>query len=722
MKIFIRSGLLFLYLLFSLVINAHAQKTSESDFWRVQFFLKMDQASFTKEAITFLPRSTETQKIISLKKYAPNYDFTEENNQNNLKITWHSNKKKSAPDWIIYDSVLRITPKDNNIILNPSHKTAISDLSNNYYISLSRDENKLIKSKLQNLGITNTTAFHEKIRIIYDYILNSIKLKEKSRKNKSHLLARILKYRTASQSEKLYLFRCFASFFQVPSRVANGILLQDRSMPKEITQWTQLFLNNSWFDFDLENGHFISVPENYLFLFFGEKIPFLKVSQGIKSEFQFVAYRISEESAFENDDLIIPQSNLFDKSYFKKLTKRERYMKNAFGNIAIFTDQEIPEGILEKIYNQGKRSDARVSFYNAPYESLFFRGSYLAKLLNHNYSTVRKADALLILSEDDAGLYALFDLARSKKKLSKTTIFLSGNFSKPVAKILGYTLYKLLKPKEIFLISENVKVERAWDIIKDNILDGIPIKIVSKKWNLTILDLSHKFKSKLDSWRHFIVDSWVKASKAQIHLESIYLILILPIIALVIVFIRNIIGLDTFGTFTPVIISIGFLKTGLLWGIILFAIIVASGILFRKLFQSIHIHVIARMAMLITMVSITMIALMVLGIHLEWGALINVSILPMVIMAGIIENFTRSQMELGSKEALRLTIYTLFVSSISYLIIDVTGMQSLILVFPEWILGAIIFSFLIGRWKGIRLTEYLRFYKIVGPHHQESQK
>jgi hypothetical protein len=121
------------------------------------------------------------------------------------------------------------------------------------------------------------------------------------------------------------------------------------------------------------------------------------------------------------------------------------------------------------------------------------------------------------------------------------------------------------------------------------------------------------------------------------------------------------------------------------------------------------------MAMLIALVGLTMLTSVIVGVYLGWGSLVNISILPMVIMAGIVENFTQTQMEVGFSEAFRLTIYTLIVAVISYLIIDTVGFQSLILVFPEIIIVAILLEILIGRWSGIRLMEYVRFYKITGP-------
>ncbi len=51
--------------------------------------------------------------------------------------------------------------------------------------------------------------------------------------------------------------------------------------------------------------------------------------------------------------------------------------------------------------------------------------------------------------------------------------------------------------------------------------------------------------------------------------------IMIPIGVLVILILRNLIGLQTLGTFTPVLIALAFRETGLQWGIALFTVITA---------------------------------------------------------------------------------------------------------------------------------------------------
>jgi len=202
---------------------------------------------------------------------------------------------------------------------------------------------------------------------------------------------------------------------------------------------------------------------------------------------------------------------------------------------------------------------------------------------------------------------------------------------------------------------------------------------------------------------------------AQVPLQAINLILVLPVIACIVVIFRSVVGIETFGTFAPVIVSLAFLMTGLTWGVAIFCVIVGLGVVLRSALQWFRIQLVARLAVLIALVSVMMAGLTIAGAYLGVGALLNVSIFPMVIMSNVIENFTTTQVELGTREAIRLTRNTLLVCAACYLTIEWTGLQSIVLSFPEVLIGVVALEIAIGKWRGLRLLEYLRFAELGRP-------
>ncbi len=84
-------------------------------------------------------------------------------------------------------------------------------------------------------------------------------------------------------------------------------------------------------------------------------------------------------------------------------------------------------------------------------------------------------------------------------------------------------------------------------------------------------------------------------------------------------------------------------------------------------------------------------------------------------MSNVIENFTTTQVELGTREAIRLTRNTLFVCAACYLTIEWAGLQSIVLSFPEVLVLVIALEIAIGKWRGLRLLEYVRFSDLGRP-------
>ena len=71
-----------------------------------------------------------------------------------------------------------------------------------------------------------------------------------------------------------------------------------------------------------------------------------------------------------------------------------------------------------------------------------------------------------------------------------------------------------------------------------------------------------------------------------IQTQAVYsVILMIPIGALIMVLMRNVIGIDAFGTFMPVLIALSFRETQLLWGAILFTLLVTLGLSIRFLLE-----------------------------------------------------------------------------------------------------------------------------------------
>lgn len=195
--------------------------------------------------------------------------------------------------------------------------------------------------------------------------------------------------------------------------------------------------------------------------------------------------------------------------------------------------------------------------------------------------------------------------------------------------------------------------------------------------------------------------------------NTIALILMLPVVATFITFCRQIIGIRGFGIYITLIVAFAFVATGLKYGLVVFFVVVAVGTFLRSLIKKIRILYLPRMAIILTGVTLVIFLMFYLGSYLNIQGLQIISIFPILITMLIVERFVAAQIERGANTAILMTIETLILAVISYFIISWTVLQKLILSFPiVTILILFLFNFALGKWTGLRLTEYFRFKEL----------
>lgn len=192
--------------------------------------------------------------------------------------------------------------------------------------------------------------------------------------------------------------------------------------------------------------------------------------------------------------------------------------------------------------------------------------------------------------------------------------------------------------------------------------------------------------------------------------QNVYRVLLMvPIGAFLIVFLRNVIGLRTFGTFMPILMALAFRETELLWGIILFCLIVALGLLIRFYLEYLKLLLVPRLAAVLIIVIMLMAAVSMLSHKLGFDRGLSVALFPMVILAMTIERMSLVWEELGPAEALIQGVGSLAVAALGYLCMTSRYLSHLIFVFPELLLVVLAMTLLLGRYTGYRLTEIWRF-------------
>ncbi len=199
------------------------------------------------------------------------------------------------------------------------------------------------------------------------------------------------------------------------------------------------------------------------------------------------------------------------------------------------------------------------------------------------------------------------------------------------------------------------------------------------------------------------------AIRSGVPANTIILILLLPFLATLVVFFRQIIGLPTLEMLVPIALSITFVATGIFVGAILLATILFSSIVARLLLKKIRIMQLPKMALSMFLVSLFVFMALVVSTSLRLFNVAQLSFLPVILFILLSDKIVALQLSQGSRPAIVITIFTLILGAIGYLILSFAPIRNYILLYPEIILVLIPINIVMGRYFGLRLTEFHRF-------------
>lgn len=187
------------------------------------------------------------------------------------------------------------------------------------------------------------------------------------------------------------------------------------------------------------------------------------------------------------------------------------------------------------------------------------------------------------------------------------------------------------------------------------------------------------------------------------------LLLLIPLGALVVVILRNLVGIRTSGTFMPVLIALSFLQTSLLLGLALFILVVGVGLVMRSYLTRLNLLLVPRIASVLVFVIIIYAAIGILSFKMGWDWGLKVTFFPMIILSWTIERMSILWDEDGGHEVLIQGGGSLLTASIAYLLMSNEIIADTIFLFPELLLILLAIIIAIGSYSGYRLSDLRRF-------------
>ncbi len=217
----------------------------------------------------------------------------------------------------------------------------------------------------------------------------------------------------------------------------------------------------------------------------------------------------------------------------------------------------------------------------------------------------------------------------------------------------------------------------------------------------------------LSESRFNVLNLYAAFEKVGISQNLLKILLMLPYGALVVVIFRNVVGLETFGTFLPALIAAASRETGLLWGMVGFVLVVFVASLVRRILDGMHLLHSPKMAIMLTVVVGMLVSVSAFSIQMGWLNLAHMTLFPIAILAITAERVAIIEAEQGLMKALHITLTTLVVIAGCYVVMDSLFLQTVTLAFPEVLLLVIALNLWLGKWIGLRLVEFVRFRRLI---------
>lgn len=222
-----------------------------------------------------------------------------------------------------------------------------------------------------------------------------------------------------------------------------------------------------------------------------------------------------------------------------------------------------------------------------------------------------------------------------------------------------------------------------------------------------------------------LVQNGVTINDVQL-IQHAYLILIMvPIVTTILAIFRYIVGIKSPSIFAVLILTFTFLELGfqrglnedfiqgLKYGSLLYFIVLIIATIAYALIKKFRMHYIPKMSIVFTCVSVGYILLILITRMTNTASLILSNTFVLIVIATLAENMASTYARKDFKYSLDLSLRTYIIALFCFIVISLDVIRSAFLTYPYLIILVVIINIYIGKFKGLRLTEYFRFKTIL---------
>ena len=333
----------------------------------------------------------------------------------------------------------------------------------------------------------------------------------------------------------------------------------------------------------------------------------------------------------------------------------------------------------------------------------------LVRKIQENLNFLYDTDLIIFQTRSNLGIQSFAQfwkrLSEEKKFDVKDKFFVQlANDSLAQSVRLTQPAFQIIGPEQIFV----TRPEAINPILESENLTEIELLLRSRGIEYQVVDSL----SGVPFWLPFsrLLSYFVTNGISQ---SVLYILLSVPFLALIISFARQFIGISTFGVFAPLMLALSFLVLGWQFGLVVFLVVLLVSNLIRMIFNRVELLYIPKVSLLLSTLALSF--LPVLGIAVYFGTSLDLSlaIFPMMVMSTISEKFLSAQSAEGIQNALIATAETVIVSLLAYSFVEWDFIRDMVLATPEYVILPILANVWLGRFTGLRVSEYFKFRSLL---------
>lgn len=391
--------------------------------------------------------------------------------------------------------------------------------------------------------------------------------------------------------------------------------------------------------------------------------------------------------------------------------------------IILITDQTEVKDRIEIIQNFAEKKGVYIKLIDSFGSSTeFISEEVLTKKLTEASDNLNKANQIIIWTKENAGLNALSRFIQSNQDKvhpnfsQKTIMVLDSSVSGNINRIQRQ--FEVINPGNIIVATEAAIYPLIESLNEEELINTL--KSVGYEYQII-----NKETGKIRPWNfmayfvNFLINNGIPDN-------TIALLLLLPVIATIVVFMKQIVGITTFGIYTPSIITLSFLIIGIHAGLLTLATAILIGSLVRPALKRVRMLFIPKMAIVIIVVSLMLFLIIIASTYLGLfdATFLSIAIFPMLILSTLVEKFVSVRTDKGLSTALILMSSTVLVAIIAYFVVGgeinlgfttlkLNFVKNLVMEYPETVFLLIVINILLGRWTGLRILERIRFREVL---------